>query len=693
MRKIIAGIITILVSSSFAQKSYDEIIFPPLGEIRLPEVYERELPNGMKIYLVEDHLLPSIRVKAMVGARTIFDPLNKTGCARLTGMVLRTGGTGTLSGDEIDEKLESIGASITSTIGRGSGTVSLWVLSDHFDSVFPIFADILRDPIFCEEKLALAKIKIRTEIAKRNDEPFDIALREYRKLIYGEDSPFARTIEYSTLKNIERDDLIMFHNSYFHPNNIRLSVIGDFNREEMLEKIEEVFGDWGRGNVHIPPTPEVVQDPQASINFAEKRGLEQATILMGHIGGVLNHPDIPALRVMNQIFGGAFTGRLFRNVRTEKGLAYLVFGWYGSEFDHPGVFYLAAQTSAENSLKAIEAIKSEVRRIREEKVTYEELRLAKEGYLNSFVFEFDTREKIVGRMMLYDHYGYPGDFLVQMKEKIEAVTMDDVLRVAREHLDPDNLVILAVGSGDELRAQLSSLGEVNEIDIYRAERVIEEEVILTEGAEERAQDILALVIERYGGEAIEKVNNIIEEGEGVLTIQDMEIPVTSKSVICFPDSFWETTSMMGMSIERGHIGKDGWAITPQGEQEIESEDDIPEPIFRNIINLLKNIENPDYLYQYIEEKDGLQSIRVKRGDRWMRIYIDPQSHLVLKKAYEGETPLGIALLEVHLSDYKEIAGIPFPHKVSILADGVPFADMEIKSITVNGEIDPDWFRR
>ena len=168
---------------------------------------------------------------------------------------------------------------------------------------------------------------------------------------------------------------------------------------------------------------------------------------------------------MNRILGSGFTSRLFREVRSRQGLAYSVFGYFSANYDHAGIFYVGCQTRSESTVQAIQAMKAEVVKMTQAEVTVEELELARESFLNAFVFNFDSRGEIVNRLMTYAYYGYPPDFLEKSKEGIEKVTQDDILRVAKKHLHPDQMQILTVGPAQDFEEALSALGPVNEIDI------------------------------------------------------------------------------------------------------------------------------------------------------------------------------------------------------------------------------------
>jgi predicted Zn-dependent peptidase len=244
-----------------------------------------------------------------------------------------------------------------------------------------------------------------------------------------------------------------------------LAVWGDFETGRMVKRIEETFGGWEKVDTEPGGAPKVEYDFRSTVNLVRKEDINHSNIYLGHIGGVRSDPDYFALTVMNQILGSSFTGRLFKNVRSRQGLAYSVFGRYSADYDHRGVFYVGCQTKSKETVKAIVAMENEVERITESPVTDEELALAKDSYLNKFVFNFDTNGEIVVRLMTYEYFGYPGDFLQRTKANVERVTKEDVLRVAREHLRPEKLQVLVVGRPEDFDEPLSVLGPVREIDI------------------------------------------------------------------------------------------------------------------------------------------------------------------------------------------------------------------------------------
>ncbi len=447
----------------FAQKGpKDKFVFGPLNPIKMPEVERVELKNGLKLFLVEDHDYPTIDLRAMVHAGAVFEPSSKIGLASVAGQVLRTGGTTSLTGDEIDKELETMAASVETGIGPASGFIMISVLKEDINRALEILADILINPAFREDKIELAKIMQKSAISRRNDDIGQITSREFRKIIYGKDSPYARHPEYATIEAITRQDIVDFYQKYFYPNNTLVTVWGDFKAKDMAARIEKTLGRWKPGKVSVPPLPKVDYEYKYTVNFIQKPDVNQSNIMLGHIGGLLSNPDYPALSVMNSILS---YDRMFKKIRTDEGLAYSVWGSYGADYQNPGTFSCGAQTKSESTVYAIELMLRELEKIQKEEVSDEELAKAKDEYLNSYVFNFDSRAKIVNRIMTYAYFDYPLDFMEKIKEGVEKVTKDDVLRVARKYLHPDRVQILVVGKQEDFDKPLSTLGEVQTIDI------------------------------------------------------------------------------------------------------------------------------------------------------------------------------------------------------------------------------------
>jgi zinc protease len=451
---LLVGMFDFAVAATGA-KPYTELRFAPLPEVKLPKYDRFVLQNGMVVYLIEDRDLPLVSGSALVRTGDRFEPADKVGLADLTGEVMRTGGTRKHTPDQLNQMLEQRAASVETSIGETSAGAGFESLTEDLEMVFGLFAEVLREPVFAADKLELAKTQERGSIARRNDDPDDIASREFSKLIYGKDSPYARTTEYATIDQISREDLSQFYQQYFYPNNMILGIIGDFDSKKMREQVQAKFGDWKA----------VKQAKLGGVYFVNQPQLTQSNILIGHLGGQFNSPDYPALGVLNEVLNG-FGGRLFNEVRSRQGLAYSVYGSWSPRFDYPGLFVAGGQTRSNATVQFVKAMQTEIKRIQSEKVTPKELAFASSSTLNSFVFNFQDPKQTLSRLMRYEYYGYPADFLFRYQKAVAATTVDDVQRVAQKYLKPENMVTLVVGNQTAINPPLTQLAaQVTAIDV------------------------------------------------------------------------------------------------------------------------------------------------------------------------------------------------------------------------------------
>ena len=357
-------------------------------------------------------------------------------------------------------------AEVESHIDETSGTVSFSSLKEHADAVLAIFKDALTAPEFRQDKIDLAKVEIRGGIARRNDSPQGIAQREFTDIVYGRDTPYGWREEYATIDRITRTDIVDFYTRYFYPKNTLLAVWGDFNTATMRAKLEKAFAGWTVDRPPVPPFPKVRSTSDSGLYLATKTDVTQTTFIAGQLGGEFRDKDYPALEIMASILGGGFQSRLFQRVRTNMGDAYDIGAEWGAYYDHPGLFEISGSTKSISTVDTLRAVREELDKIRMAEVSDSELKTAKETALNSLVFAFDTRAKTLGRMLTYEYFGYPKDFIQQYQKALEAVTKADVLRVAREHLDPDAFTIVAVGNPATFVTPLATLGiPVHQIDL------------------------------------------------------------------------------------------------------------------------------------------------------------------------------------------------------------------------------------
>jgi zinc protease len=455
-----------LPATALTPKHYTELEFPSLPEIQLPEYERYKLDNGMTIYLVEDRDLPLIGGTALIRTGSRYEAANKVGLAELTGQLMRSGGTQNHPAEELNLILEQKAASIETSIDTTSGSASFSTLSEDLDTVLPLFAEVLRQPAFEPAKFTLAINQEKGGIERRNDDTQAIATREFARLIYGETSPYSRITEYETLANITREDTIDFYREYVRPENIILGIVGDFQTKQMKSRLENIFGDWQSESLPVSlDIPIATQKNSQGVFAIDRPESTQSNVLLGHLGGRFDSPDYPALSVLNGLLNG-FGGRLFNEIRSKQGLAYSVYGYWSPRYDYEGTFTAGGQTKTETTVSFIKSIMAQIERLRTTPVSETELANAKESILNSFVFNFQNPSQTLSRLMSYEYYGYPEDFIFKYQQGVKDTSIEDIQEVAQKYLQPEKIITLVVGNSKAMNPPLSSIsGEVQLVDI------------------------------------------------------------------------------------------------------------------------------------------------------------------------------------------------------------------------------------
>jgi len=682
----------VLAAGAFAQKKpKDSFTYPSLAKIQIPAVREAALQNGIKLYLIEDRSYPTIDLRAMIRTGSVYDPADKIGLSEIAGTVLRTGGSKALPGDEMDKLLETLGATVETGIGETAGYVTVSLLKEDVDKGLEVLAGILEDPAFPQEKIDLAKIEQKSGISRRNDNVRGIAFREFSKLIYGKESPYARHAEYATIDAITRDDLVTFHKKFFHPNNVTVAVWGDFDAKDMEKKIAKAFAAWKPAKLEIPPIPKVDYRYDYTVNFINKSDVNQSNILLGHVGTLLNNPDYPALQILNQILS---TDRMYKKIRAEEGLAYSVWGYYGADFDHEGSFSSGCQTKSESTVKAIRLMLDQIRKIQESEVTDEELSRAKDNYLNSFVFNFDSKSKIVERLMTYAYFGYPRNFMDMEKEAVEKVNQADILRVAKKYMHPDQVRILVVGKQEDFDEPLANLGPVNVIDIT----IVEPKQTAPEATPQAANKGRALLdgaIQALGGRdalvAVKTAKIALQMGQGGMSF-------AGTVTVVYPDKMHTVMNTpygeMTMVVVKG----DAWMKVPQ--QPIMPLPDaqaqgIRRGMFRDPRNLAENLDGLSI--QYIGKKDlegkPMEDVLIVQGDNSFHLLIDPSTKLPAGATYSEVGPQGPMEMTEASSDYRSYGELRFAMKNVTTVGGQTMSESTVTDIQLNPVVDVKIFEK
>ena len=701
----IAVFITCLIVSGslpLCAKPHEELTFEPI-QFKPPVPQRHELSNGMVLYLLEDHELPVFDISGLVKTGTIYDPADKIGLASICASVMRTGGTISREPDALNEELESMAASVEVGMSPEYGSVSLSTMAEDIEKGLEIFADVLRNPAFREDKLELRKQQAIEGIRRRNDNPIQLAWRNFSAILYGTDHPFGWYSEIEDVESIAVDNLKAFHAKYYQPNNIMLAITGDFETDTLIAQIEKVFEGWENSEIEFPHIAAVENAPKPSVNYILK-DLPQTTMLIGHFG-IKRTPDFPdffALRVMNDILGeGGFTSRLMKEVREKHGLAYMVGSLMQTSFyTNPGEWFAYSQTRSEKTAEAISLIISIVRDLGENPVSAEELQLTKDSLINSFVFGFESSSQIAFQQMMLAYRGFAPDFLETYTDNIAKVTAEDVQAVAQKYLHPDALTIVTVGNQDNFDRPLSEFGEVNEIKIKQPEPPPAEP--MPEASEmdvAKARKILAASVEAHGGlEKLNAVKNVVADSQTIryTPMGQMDLKVVLYQV--YPDKMRQNIVTPQGEISIVFDGEAAFAMSPTGTQPLPPEmvTSLKNAIFRDTVPLLVHLTENDVPIQYAGtgEVDGKPTsvLLVKQpSGEMVKVFISEDTHYVVKLAFR-ETEQGVTMdIETMFSDFRDVEGVKFAFHVVQNVNGELYTDNRFNSVKLNTELDDSLF--
>ena len=445
------------ILSAQQNKPWEKIPVPKLHDFKPQQPKRIELKNGIVVFLQEDHELPFISGSVMIpgGSREEVDQA-KTGLLDLYGAAWRTSGSEKMDGDAMDDFLEARAAHIETGGDVDSTAVSWDSLKGDSDQVFGLAMDLLFHPKFSGEKLQLAKQQMAAGIVRRNDEEGEIAEREAAKLVYGINGPYTRQPELVTIGAVKVADLQAWHDRTIKGKLI-VGISGDFDPVAMEAKVRAAFESLPK----IEPAParhDEFTDPKPGVYFIDKEDVNQSNVEIVGLGTDRHNPDLAAIAVMNEILGGGFESRLFQKVRTELGLAYAVGGGLGMQYDHPALFRAEVLTKSQSTVEATKAALAEIAGLNSKPFTEVELKRAKDNMLNSFLFRYDTKDKILDERERLEFYGYPADYLETYKAALEKVTLADVTAAAKKYIHPDKLAVLVVGNGPEIKPGLDALG-------------------------------------------------------------------------------------------------------------------------------------------------------------------------------------------------------------------------------------------
>ena len=432
----------------------EKLIFPPLiYDAPNPADYRVESESGAIVYIYPDRERPLIDLSVNVRGGSYLDPKGKEGLASLTGYLMARGGIPSSPADKLDEELEFLAARLSSSFGGLSGSVGLNLLSKDADRGFEILRAVLAAPSFQEDKLALRKTQTLQELKQRNDDSKNIESRERNFLAYGERFWFNRHTTAASLESIRREDLLAFHHEWVHPQNFIVSVSGDFDRNEMLKRLDGVFAAWPHPGKKAPPVSQEQKYGKPGVYIVNK-DVNQGRVSIMLPGIRWDDPDYYAIQVMNDVLGGGgFTSRITNRVRSDEGLAYSARSAFPGGVYYPVVFRAGFQSKSSTVAYATSIVLEEIERITREPVTKEELLTTKKSFIDTFPNNFASAAQVVSAFAsdeMIGRYAKQPHYWANYRDNIESVDIAAVQHVAKQRLKLDQMIILIVGQKEEI---------------------------------------------------------------------------------------------------------------------------------------------------------------------------------------------------------------------------------------------------
>jgi zinc protease len=728
------------VRGSFAQAPNWPAEFPPRPQparnVNFPPYEMQTLPNGLQVIAVLHHEQPAVSMRMLIRAGSAADPKAKTGLAHLTAALLDQGTT-TQSASEFNDAIDFIGGAVTTGAGSDLSFANMVVMKDSFDSSLAMLSDMVRHPAFADDEIARQRQQLLSSLQVSFDDPDFIADAVFDRLVYGFHPyglPQSGTPE--TLASITRADLMAFHQRYFVPNNAILAIVGDVTAEEAFASVRRVFGDWERHDVAAAATIEP-PSPTRRVVVVNKRDAVQTEVRVGHLGIPRNHPDYMAVNLAIRILGGEGSNRLHQVLRTARGLT------YGAQADfdtykESGDFQAETNTRTAATGEVLRLIVDEFWRLQRDRVNERELSDAKAYLTGSFPLTIETPNAIAMQILNVVFFGLPIEQLQTFRDRVNAVTVDDVQRVARLYLKPDKLSVVLVGDASRFTGQLKGAGfptfetiDLDKLDLTAADfkatgaaagaraprygragnagrlfqgrlaqgaRYTQQSAVRAEDS--ASQTLLDRVVAAMGG---------LEKLRGVRTVTARQIVTTpgpngpmdaeATSYISYPNQFRVDTTLPAGVLITGFDGSTAWTRDPQATREAPEQmvAEARSNLQRDVIRLLIGAEDGSLRVRTLQDArndQGRNTRTIEISSNTMSpivLSIDPETMRVTKEAFAAG-PGGQVLVEESFSDYRAVDGVQMP----FLAErhvGPVAIKRRVLDMQLNRPLEPSLFKR
>lgn len=690
----------------------------PAKDVKFPPYQIRTLPNGLQVIAVSHHEQPAVSLRLIVRAGSAQDPENRPGLATLAATLLDQG-TATKSAEQVAQSIDSIGGAMGVGASLDLSSVFAAVMKDSLNVGLDIVADVVRNPAFSPEEIERQRQQMVSAMKVSYEDPDFIAGTVFDRLVYGfhpYGKPDGGTPE--SLSAITRADLQAFHKRWFVPNNAILAIVGDVTPEEAFAGAERAFGNWARADVPAKNSAEV-PPPTRRVVVVDRPGAVQTEIRVGHIGVPRKHPDFLALDIALKILGGEGGNRLYRVLRSDRGLT------YGAEANihalkDTGDIVASTDTRSDTTSEALRLIVDEFARIRRERVNQRELADAQAYLTGSFPLTIETPGAIALQVLNAVVYGLDLQEVQNYRERVNRITPDDIQRVAQQYLHPDRLSIVLVGDANVFAKQLPALGfeqveriplaqlDVTAPDFRRAAPARRDEFRLVPASYvQPAQDadatavkpLVTKAIEAKGGLALlRSIRTVKSESEMVVTTPQGNVKIAATSYVRYPGEFRvDAKGPDGVRIQTFDSGtawiSDGVSAedAPAGFRQ-----SLQSGVQRDGIGLLLALADNRVKSKRVADVTiggrALPAIEAELAAAGrVTIAFDPSTGLLAYQRYGGAN--GEPTTEETFSDYRAVQGLQVAHQASVRREGQPPIQRIVRTFELNVPLDPEFFKK
>ena len=696
MKKIVAictlGLLTI--TSVFAQ--VDRSVMPKPGKARTPKIASYEtftLENGLQVFVIENHKLPKVTFSLVLNNDPIVEG-DKAGYTSLAGSLIKAG-TKTMTKDEINEKIDFMGANLSTS---ASGIYAS-CLSRYTADVVSIMADVVINPTFPAEEFEKEK-KLLEGSAKRNqDDPSAISGNIYGATLFGKEHAYGEFLTLSSVEIITLKDCKNYYNTYFKPNVAYLAIVGDISLAEAKKLATTKFGAWSKGTVPTNKITKAASTAGSQVTIVDRASSVQSVLKIGNVVDYnVTKEDYFAAKIANHILGGGSSGRLFQNLREDKAYTYGAYSGLSSD-EYVGKFTASAQVRTEVTDSAITEFLTEIKRMCTEDVSAKALQDAKNEIAGSFGRSLEQAQTVASFAINIANYKLSKDFYNNYLTNLDKVTIADVKAAAKKYFNVNNLDIVVVGKGTELADKLKAFDADGEVTILDSEgnetelvtiRPIEGDVTVEEVFNKRIMAFTQTSDLKSANKKLKKLKDVTTKGQA--TIQGAAIDVLTYKKA--PNKIAVNIMYQGTVVQKQtYNGTAGKSVSMQGKKDMEG-DELDEMKIQASFTPERLYKDNGYAVELLglEEVNGSDAyvVSVSKGDATSKVYYDVKSGLQVKSLTTAKDAEGNEVTSITtFSDFKVVDGYMFSHKTSI--DGAQALDIVISEVSVNSKLSDDLF--